>query len=213
VIGRAGWLSLLVLAALAAPTAASAEPLVIADNTGGNDIHASANDAQTHEVTVTFQGGSYQVNDRAGVQNLWASCVVIDAETVSCPRTGATTVQISTGAGDDIIVFQSMQANDVGEAISGPGNDGIDGSQNHGGNQLRGGPGNDLIFGRGGNDALYGGGGRDQMNGGSGKDYLSGGAGNDDLKARDGARDSRILCGGGDDRATFDRIDPMPVSC
>ncbi len=212
-IRRAGWLGLLVLAAAALPSAASATPLVIADNSGGNDINASANDSQRHEVTVTFQAGSYQVNDRAGVQNMWPSCTAIDPETVSCPRTGGTTVQISTGAGDDIIVFQSMQANDVGEAITGAGDDAIDGSQNHGGNQLRGGPGNDLIFGRGGNDALYGGSGRDRLNGGSGKDYLTGGAGRDDLKARDGARDSRILCGGGDDRATFDRIDPMPVSC
>jgi Ca2+-binding RTX toxin-like protein len=207
--------ALLALAALAVPSAASGSPLVIADNTGGNDIHASANDAQKHEVTVTFQGVAYQVNDRAGVQNLWPSCVAVDANTASCPRTGETTVQIRTGAGDDIIVFQSMAANDNGEAIGGAGSDGIIGSSN-GGDQLRGGSGNDNIFGRGRNDALYGGPGPDHLSGGTGKDFLSGGTGPDFLKARDGERDQRILCGSGNDRATLDRIDfshTSPSSC
>jgi Ca2+-binding RTX toxin-like protein len=213
VIRRAGWSGLLALVALAAPSAASAAPLVIADNTGGGEIQASGRDAVNHHITVTFRDGAYLIADTQGVQSLQPSCTAVDSQTVSCARTGGTDVEIRTGTGNDVVVFQSMEANDVGEAITGDGSDGMIGSRNHGGNQLRGGPGDDLIFGRDGGDALYGGPGADKLVGGIGKDYFAGGSGNDRLRAADGERDSRIFCGGGNDRAAFDRIDPMPVSC
>jgi Ca2+-binding RTX toxin-like protein len=209
----AGGAGLLALVALAAPSAASASPLVILDNTGGGEIQASAQDDLAHHVTVTFRDGSYLLSDTRGVQSRQPSCTAADAQTVSCTRTGGTDVEIRTGAGNDVIVFQSMQGNDVGEAISGDGNDAMIGSRNHGGNQLRGQGGADMIFGRDGGDALYGGAGADKLVGGRGKDYFSGGPGNDRLRAGDGERDSRLFCDGGDDRASFDRIDPAPVSC
>jgi Ca2+-binding RTX toxin-like protein len=210
VIGR---ISLLALVALAAPSAASASPLVIADNTNGGEIEASVRDGLDHHITVSFQSGSYVLTDTKGVQSTQPSCALLDAQTASCTRSGGTDVEIRTGTGDDVVVFQSMVENDVGEAITGDGDDAMIGSRNHGGNQLRGQAGNDAIFGRDGNDALYGGPGADKLVGGAGKDYFSGGPGNDRLRAGDGQRDSRLLCGSGDDRAGFDRIDPAPVSC
>jgi Ca2+-binding RTX toxin-like protein len=186
---------------------------VIADNTGGDSIEASVSDGQDHTITVSFVSGSYVLHDPAGVQSLQPSCVAANPATVSCHRSGGTSVEIRTGTGDDKIGFLSMQANDVGEALAGAGNDRLLGSANHGGNQLRGEGGADRILGRDGNDALYGGAGNDRLKGGPGKDYLAGGGGSDLLLARDGERDQRILCGSGSDRARVDPIDVAPVSC
>jgi Ca2+-binding RTX toxin-like protein len=195
------------------PAAASSAPLVIADNTGGDSIDASVNDGQDHQVTVSFENGSYLLHDPAGVASLQPSCVAVDPATVSCRRSGGTSVEIRTGAGDDEVSFTSMQANDVGEAIAGGGNDRLIGSSNHGGNQLKGQAGADRILGRDGNDALYGGGGRDRLKGGPGKDAFDGGGGTDLVLARDGERDALIACGPGADRALIDAIDVAPQSC
>jgi Ca2+-binding RTX toxin-like protein len=213
----AGRIGLLALVALAAPSSASAAPsgapLVIEDNTGGGEIRAAVGGDLDHHIVVTFRDGAYLVSDTKGVQSLQPSCTPVDAQSVSCARTGGTGVEIRTGAGNDVVVFQSMFGNDVGEAITADGDDAMIGSRNHAGNQLRGQAGDDLIFGRDGNDALYGGPGADKLVGGPGKDYFGGGSGNDRLRAADGERDSRLICDGGNDRASFDRIDPMPVSC
>ncbi len=186
---------------------------MIADNTGGDSIEASVSDGQDHTITVSFVSGSYVLHDPAGIQSLQPSCVAANPATVSCHRSGGTSVEIRTGTGDDKIAFLSMQANDAGEALAGAGNDRLLGSANHGGNQLRGEGGADRILGRDGNDALYGGAGNDRLKGGPGKDFLAGGGGSDLLLARDGERDQRILCGSGSDRARVDPIDVAPVSC
>jgi hypothetical protein len=201
--------------ALGAPGVASAAPLVIADNTNGDEIQASASDGMGHEVTVSFDGGSYKLHDAAGVVSRQPSCIAVDPTTVSCPPVGIGDIEVRTGAGDDTITFASMQDNDFGEAIAGPGNDLLFGSGSDG-DQLHGGSGADRIRGLGGNDALYGEVGADRLNGGPGKDFLSGGGGPDFVQARDGERDQRVLCGAGNDHATLDPIDvshTSPRSC
>jgi Ca2+-binding RTX toxin-like protein len=213
VIRRTGATLLPVAVLAVVPGAASAGPLVIADNTGGDTIEASVSDGQDHQVTVSASGGSTVLHDPAGIQSLQPSCLAVDPATVRCGRgTGRTSVEIRTGAGDDTVTFASLQGNGVGEAIAGPGNDRLVGSSNHGGNQLKGEAGNDRILGRDGNDALYGGGGNDRLKGGTGTDFFAGGGGADLILARDGERDSRILCGSGADQALLDAID-MAQSC
>jgi hypothetical protein len=200
---------------LAAPAAASAAPLVIVDNTGGGEVDASVNDGQDHEITVSLQGGSYVLHDAAGIQSRQPSCASLDSATVSCTEPGIHSVEIRTGAGDDSITFSSMRRNDVGEAIAGPGNDLLVGSDQSG-DQLKGQAGADRIFGNDQNDALYGGPGNDRLKGGPGKDFLTGNGGADFLNARDGERDQRVLCGAGKDRALLDAIDfsgTSPSSC
>lgn len=80
-----------------------------------------------------------------------------------------------------------------------------------GGDRLFGLGGNDVIKGLAGDDCLYGGAGSDRLSGGAGKDRIYGGSGNDVIAAKDGTKDT-VVCGGGRDRATVDRIDRV-VGC
>lgn len=72
---------------------------------------------------------------------------------------------------------------------------------NSGGNDdLRGGEGNDVMFGEAGADTLHGGEGDDALSGGVGADRLFGGAGNDSLDG--GSGDDKLLGDSGDDKLT-----------
>jgi Ca2+-binding RTX toxin-like protein len=82
--------------------------------------------------------------------------------------------------------------------------------------------GGDELRGRGGDDQLYGGRASDILNGYTGDDYLVGGKGVDTLKggpgddvieAADNNEDSWIQCGGGEDRVSADKEDPVPPDC
>lgn len=79
-------------------------------------------------------------------------------------------------------------------------------------NSYRGGPGPDVIDGRGGNDRLFGRGGNDRITGGPGRDVIDSGPGNDRVLARDGARDA-IRCGTGRDTVVADRVDTAARDC
>ena len=74
------------------------------------------------------------------------------------------------------------------------------------GNRLVGGVGSDRMFGRGGDDLLEGGAGGDVISAGAGRNKVVAGAGNDFVNALNRTRDS-ILCDGGRDAVTVDRLD------
>ena len=77
-----------------------------------------------------------------------------------------------------------------------------------GSDSLLGGDGNDRLLGGSGNDRLTGASGNDRLNGQSGRDVFSGGAGADSVSSRDRRRE-RVVCGGGRDSGTADRIDSL----
>jgi VCBS repeat-containing protein len=105
-------------------------------------------------------------------------------------------VDADLGAGDDQVNLRDNNGDhdiDLGSgndsAVTGFGNDTIDG-----------GDGDDSIEGRGGNNQLAGGAGNDTITGGDGDDLIDGGAGNDSLVGNEG--DDTIVGGEGDDTAT-----------
>jgi Ca2+-binding RTX toxin-like protein len=112
-------------------------------------------------------------------------------------------------AGDDIL---RCPTNLLCNVRGGPGNDVLFGGSAH--NLLIGEGGRDFLHGRGGDDELAGGLGDDRLIGGAGPDVLGGGGGADTLEAREDRsageqpRKDRVDCGDGRrDRATVDRRD------
>lgn len=92
----------------------------------------------------------------------------------------------------------------------GDGNDRLYGGG--GDDMIQGGDGNDKIFGDGGtarpgDDILFGGGGDDKLYGGGGSDYLGGGSGNDRLDGGVGEGDDVLDGGSGDDRFLYAKGD------
>jgi parallel beta-helix repeat protein len=109
------------------------------------------------------------------------------------------------GEGDDV-------ATDVEQLRGGPGDDVLKGQP--GGsvaNLLVGGEGHDRIYGFGGDDVLYG----DALGtvAAPGRDELFGGDGADELRVADGIRDTTIDCGTGTDAVHLDAADPPPADC
>lgn len=116
---------------------------------------------------------------------------------------------VSLGDGDDELVLGEGV---LGSVSGGAGNDRIVGSANHeaeyfialygpnstsGGDQMDGGPGDDVLITGAGADSLTGGDGADELHGGAGPDRLEGGAGNDRIFGDAGGD---VLCGGLDGR-------------
>jgi RTX calcium-binding nonapeptide repeat (4 copies) len=127
------------------------------------------------------------------------------------------------GGGDDVLLVR-LGRGDAGDDVlrcptsllcnmrGGPGNDFLFGGGAQ--NLLFGEGGRDLLHGRGGDDQLRGGPGNDRLVGGAGRDVLGAGAGADRLEARENRsageklRRDRVDCGSGRrDRATVDRRD------
>jgi Ca2+-binding RTX toxin-like protein len=127
------------------------------------------------------------------------------------------------GGGDDVLLVPQGRG-DAGDDIlrcppnllcgvrGGPGNDLLFGGR--AANQLLGQSGDDLLHGRAGDDELRGGPGDDRLVGGANADELGGGAGADSLEARENQsvgekpRKDRVDCGAGRrDQATVDRHD------
>lgn len=75
-------------------------------------------------------------------------------------------------------------------------------STNGGNDDLRGGDGDDTMFGGGGDDPLHGGNDDDRLSGDSGDDVLMGGHGNDTLSG--GTGDDRLMLGDGNDAGSGD---------
>ena len=112
-------------------------------------------------------------------------------------------------------VFVESELRSIENVRGGPGQEILRGSTAE--NVLEGGGGNDQIAGGRGDDRLFGGMGEDTLSGGRGSDELFlggdadaafGGDGDDLIDARDGVRDE-IVCEGGRDRAFRDSLDVL----
>ena len=152
-------------------------------------------DADT--ISVIQRGGNLQVR-RNGTMETFAA-------------TSVSQLNISAGAGNDVIDFSGININtyvDAGDGndlvTGGGGNDTITGGA--GKNTIYGGDGNDRLngsgspdqlYGQAGDDRLYGNGGNDHLDGGGGVDRLFGGDGNDTLLG--GSSNDKLYGQAGDD--------------
>jgi hypothetical protein len=134
-----------------------------------------------------------------------------DRANATTPNATAAQVNITGGAGDDLLRGHGPTRFDFD---GNGGDDEVIGSS--GPDLLRGEIGNDFLSGHGGDDRLIGDQGRDVLRGGLGVDRLFGGLGGDKLDARDqpAIPDAVVSCGPGTDLATEDAVDaPKTVGC
>jgi hypothetical protein len=165
-VGRARLAGVFLLCALIAgpPAGASA-------STAGLDLDVDARLqyeaalGETNNVTIAESGGTYTVNDTAGV-TAGAGCTQASATQVTCPAAGVRWV-----------TAEARDLNDVVTVSAAPSLGAV----------LHGGPGNDRLTGGPGPDRFHGGDGADRLMGGDGDDLLDGGLGNDILDGQRGS--------------------------
>jgi Ca2+-binding RTX toxin-like protein len=202
-VAGAALLSLLAMAAAAAPAAALTRVHSfgpdIRGGPGGIEISGSrGNDV----IRVNFANGKVVVRDRAGIRASGRLCERVTRTRAECRKGAATDLFVRGRPGNDRITVANGLTGS-GWLIGGPGND-----------LLRGGSGADQLDGGGGTDRLRGRGGDDSLSGGLGPDSANGAAGNDMLFMAHSDNDRVIACGDGDqDNAFVDPQDPDPVGC
>jgi hypothetical protein len=171
-------------------------------------------------------GGPLLYSDPAGI-NFGAGCADAGTgNTVVCGNAGPGLVaRVSLGGGDDTFRPEAVITTFPRLIVDlGAGNDTMWGSGN--GDEIAGGPGDDVINARDGNDTIDGGEGRDRLSGAAGDDVVIGGPGvdslfgdgeftglnfgNDTLRSADGEIDS-LSCGFGADSAVSDANDVFDV--
>jgi hypothetical protein len=121
-------------------------------------------------------------------------------------------VELSGGAGNDVIIHEGIGSGTSNTINGGDGNDflmlgnailaAITMNGGTGDDYIRGGPGADTINGDAGNDQIFGMAGNDTINAGDGDDVIVGGTGNDTLNGGDGADTFEWVVGDGVDTIT-----------
>lgn len=178
-------------------------------STGGGFLTIQDTVGESNEIEVTYAPTvpRYQVTDLFKPVTAAVGCVPTLSGAAVCPAVGVARIVVDAGDGADTVDLLIENAPGAIPATlrGGKGNDRLFGSV--GADSLVGGGGGDTLVGRGGNDELFG---------GKGGDTLIGGAGIDRLFAADGRRDRVLNCGAGSnrrERAKLDRRDPKPKSC
>jgi Ca2+-binding RTX toxin-like protein len=171
--------------AFAAPSALASTVTV----TGGDTVRVLESGNEANQITVSYDAGTdlYRVTDAASTLTPSGTCLMVDANTATCPGAGIDTISVDTGDRDDAITLDAATIpSTITESLNGgPANDNVRGANTPG--TLSGGSGNDFVSGRGtlnagsGNDSLTGSPLADNLRGSSGKDMLDGGFGADDL--------------------------------
>jgi Ca2+-binding RTX toxin-like protein len=217
-VGRVVPSFLLVLGALALPTAASAATTISRSGAAITITGDGAPSQLRHESSAYATTAAWQDDLPGAVVTPGPGCMALASNAVDCGAfVGGATVTADLGGGDDdwkdaIISYPQL--------ISG--GEGADTIETSGSNDtLSGGPGNDSLSGGLGDDVLDGGEGDDTVDGWAGNDQVTGGPGrdtllgdgstayphgNDTILARDGETDS-VNCGGGADSAQVDAAD------
>jgi len=161
--------------------------------------------------------GDYVVADSAGISIVGEDCTFQGPDEARCINHG--NVGIGLHGGDDRISIEGSSF--LARVRGGSGDDTVFGHAGRdqvqldsGSDRAKGGAGDDKMSGNGGRDSLSGGPGDDELTGASGRDRLLGNAGSDELNSHDGIRDRMINCGRGRDIAFVDRgIDVRIVHC
>jgi Ca2+-binding RTX toxin-like protein len=175
---------------LAAPGALASTVTV----SGGDTVRVAETGDETNAISVSYDAGMdlYRITDVSASLTPAGTCVMVDAHTATCPGAGIKTISVATGDRDDSIALDpSTIPGTVTESLdAGSANDTVTGANSPG--TLRGGSGNDRVFGRGtvdggtGNDLLTGSPMADSLRGSSGRDILDGGDGADDIAGGSG---------------------------
>jgi Ca2+-binding RTX toxin-like protein len=170
-------IAMALVAALAAPAARAEEPLNLL-LTGGNEDNWI-------RIGLSPDGRDYEI---ASIVPLEIGSDVCEhpegnPNKLLCEATAIASFEVNAGGGNDaVILFPTIPV--PATLRGGPGEDRLFGAAE--GDKLLGGSGNDELIGRGGNDWIYGGSGDDKLIGGSGDDHLSGGPGMDLLVGQSG---------------------------
>jgi Ca2+-binding RTX toxin-like protein len=172
------------IGAFAAPSALASTVTV-----AGDTLRVAETGNEANQITVSYDSGTdlYTVTDAAAPLTPSGTCVMVDANTATCPGAGVNTISVDTGDRDDSIALDAATIpGTISESLNGAnGNDTVRGANTPG--TLSGGAGNDAVTGRGtlnggsGNDTLNGSPLADNLRGSSGRDTLDGGFGGDDL--------------------------------
>jgi hypothetical protein len=166
-------IALTLLAAFAAPLAHAEEPSV-------NLLIAGGAEQNLLDIKLSPDGREYIIDSMAPLEVGGAICTHPEAveNRLLCPATTIAGFEINAGGGNDSAIVSPKILVPV-TLRGGPGDDRLYGGG--AADKLVGGPGEDILIGRAGNDALYGGPGNDQLFGGSGDDVLHGGPGEDEM--------------------------------
>jgi len=166
-------------------------------------------------VTATLNAGILRINGTNAADSIsvkQANGVIsvtggigITGMVGSFPAAAVNRIEVNGGSGNDVIHLDS-EAMPGGQPImkpcivkGGAGNDTIFGSY-----------GNDMISGDAGNDLIFGGPGLDILNGGAGMDRIYGGFGNDQIVGD--TADAFLVGQAGTDTITFANVDPAPLA-
>jgi Ca2+-binding RTX toxin-like protein len=167
-------------------------------------VDSPVTDAATHDISVSFQGGTYSVTDSSGTV-AGPGCTQTNPTTASCGNSGGLKfIHLTGGAGPDHLQVTSFGANlTFADYVGRGGDDTItapkafkgpeDLSGNAGNDRLTGGSGRDFLRGGPGDDTARGLAQHDKLDGGAGNDRLYGGASNDRIFGQDG---NDLLFGG-----------------
>jgi hypothetical protein len=180
------------------------------DVLSGSSLNGGAGDDRLTgtDQTDVLTGGPGQDTISAGAGN----------DTIEDGGDGPEHDVIDGGAGTDLLAYDARKdALDVSLTPPASNEDQITGVEN-----LRGGDGNDLLFGSAGpntidggagNDTIYGGAGNDILSGGLGSDIVIGGAGNDNLDPGDAKVPNSVDCGPGTDKVEASATARLDASC
>ena len=176
-------IALTLVVALAAPLAHAEEPSVNLLITGGAEQNVL-------DIKLSPDGREYVIDSMAPLEVGGAICTHPEAveNRLLCPATMIAGFEVNAGGGNDSATISPKILVPV-TLRGGPGDDRLYGGGAY--DKLVGGPGDDILVGRAGNDALYGGPGNDRLYGGSGDDLLRGGPGEDEIVG--GSGDNTIV--------------------
>ena len=176
-------ISIAILLALAAPTAAHAKKL----DTTYNVLLAGGAEESRIQIWLSPDGRSYVIDSIVPLEVGGSVCEhpPDNPNELLCHAPMVASFEVNSGSGDDTVVVAKGVPVPV-TMRGGSGNDTLVGGE--GPDKLIGGNGDDRLSGRGGDDLIFGGDGADLIIGGLGKDMLRGGLGED-----------RFLGSGGDD--------------
>ncbi|MDX6623702.1 MAG: serralysin [Solirubrobacterales bacterium] len=170
--------------ATAAPAATAERPV--------NLLLTGGNEQDMITVKLSLDGTSYLISSPAPLEAPSGICAHKDeaATALVCEAPSIASFEVNAGGGDDYIIFSPK----IPVAVTlrgGPGEDHLYGGT--AADKLVGGPGDDSLHGRGGGDWVFGGPGSDVIYGGAGDDRLLGGPGANEIYG--GSGKNQILSG------------------
>jgi Ca2+-binding RTX toxin-like protein len=162
--------ALIALTLVRAATAAASTAFVAPSSVihGLDAVHYVADSGETNDVTITESGFEFTVVDSGATISAGPGCTSVSPTEATCSLDFDVRVEVRLGDGNDALTLTDDSEEGSGAYFGAGGNDTILGfgdpfSSEH----LSGGPGNDILRGRGGEDTLDGGPGADIMSGGT----------------------------------------------